>query len=90
MVRVGSGALAAATLAAYASPAGRAWASSSHQPEQLTMAVAWTGTQAAGVPPLLAVYNKDKRFVPSSYILDNDVVLKASDHRPVVTELTFT
>jgi endonuclease/exonuclease/phosphatase family metal-dependent hydrolase len=29
------------------------------------------------------------RFVSSSYILDNEVVLKASDHRPVVTEFTF-
>jgi exonuclease III len=30
-----------------------------------------------------------ERFVSSSYILDNEAVLKASDHRPVVTELTF-
>lgn len=30
-----------------------------------------------------------ERSVSSSYILDNEVALKASDHRPVVTELTF-
>jgi endonuclease/exonuclease/phosphatase family metal-dependent hydrolase len=30
-----------------------------------------------------------ERFVSSSYILDNEVVLQASDHRPVVTEFTF-
>jgi multiple sugar transport system substrate-binding protein len=57
MATFGSAALVATTLTAYAGPAARAWASS--QPEQLTMAIAWTGTQAAGVPPLLAVYNKE-------------------------------
>ncbi|GAA3104664.1 ABC transporter substrate-binding protein [Pseudonocardia yunnanensis] len=28
-------------------------------PEQLTMAIAWTGTQAAGIPPLLKIYNQE-------------------------------
>src|ERR1700685_18070 len=28
-------------------------------PEQLTLAIAWTGTQAAGVPPLLKMYNQE-------------------------------
>ena len=56
---LGSTALLASTLTAYGSLADPAWAASpSKAPEQLTMAIAWTGTQAAGVPPLLAVYNK--------------------------------
>jgi multiple sugar transport system substrate-binding protein len=63
-VKLGSGALLAATLAAYGSPGGQAWASgTSKSPEQLTMAIAWTGTQAAGVPPLLAMYNKENPSV---------------------------
>ncbi len=63
-VKLGSGALLAATLAAYGSPGGQAWASGTPKsPEQLTMAIAWTGTQAAGVPPLLAMYNKENPSV---------------------------
>ena len=31
----------------------------SASPEQLTLAIAWTGTQAAGVPPLIKLYNKE-------------------------------
>jgi multiple sugar transport system substrate-binding protein len=45
-------------LASYGAPGPEAWASST-QPEQLSLAIAWTGTQAAGVPPLLAIYNKE-------------------------------
>jgi multiple sugar transport system substrate-binding protein len=57
---LGSAALLASTLTAYGSVTSPAWASSSGKaPEQLTMAIAWTGTQAAGVPPLLAMYNKE-------------------------------
>ena len=56
---LGSTALLASTLTAYGSLADPAWAANpSKAPEQLTMAIAWTGTQAAGVPPLLAAYNK--------------------------------
>ena len=48
----------AATLAACASaPAGGAGTKAN--PEQLTMAIAWTGMQAATVPPLLKIYNKE-------------------------------
>ena len=62
-VKLGTGALLVATLAAYGTPGGQAWASTSTSPEQLTMAIAWTGTQAAGVPPLLAMYNKENPSV---------------------------
>ncbi len=50
-VLLASAALAAGT-AAVASPAAAA------APEQLTLAIAWTGSQAATMPPLLAIYNK--------------------------------
>ncbi len=58
---LGSAALLASTMAVYGSFANAASASGS--PEQLTMAIAWTGTQAAGVPPLLAMYNKENPSV---------------------------
>jgi multiple sugar transport system substrate-binding protein len=54
-------ALLASTMAVSGGFADAAFASSS--PEQLTMAIAWTGTQAAGVPPLLAIYNKENPTV---------------------------
>jgi multiple sugar transport system substrate-binding protein len=58
---LGSAALLASTMAVYGGFANAAAASGS--PEQLTMAIAWTGTQAAGVPPLLAIYNKENPSV---------------------------
>ncbi|HXW82251.1 MAG TPA: extracellular solute-binding protein [Acidimicrobiales bacterium] len=56
-ITIGSAVLLGATLTASGGLTSSAWASSA--PEQLTMAIAWTGTQAAGVPPLLATYNKE-------------------------------
>jgi multiple sugar transport system substrate-binding protein len=47
-----AGALAGCASSASSSPGTKA------NPEQLTMAIAWTGTQAAGVPPLLQMYNQ--------------------------------
>ena len=62
MVALASGALLTATLTTYAGGNNPTWASG-NSPEQLTMAIAWTGTQAAGVPPLLAMYNKENPSV---------------------------
>lgn len=45
-------------LASYGAQGPGAWASST-PPEQLTLAIARTGTQAAGAPPLLAIYIKE-------------------------------
>jgi multiple sugar transport system substrate-binding protein len=58
---LGAAALLASTMAVSGGFADAAFASGS--PEQLTMAIAWTGTQAAGVPPLLAIYNKENPTV---------------------------
>ena len=62
MVALVSGTLLTATLTTYAGGGNSAWASG-NSPEQLTMAIAWTGTQAAGVPPLLAIYNRENPSV---------------------------
>lgn len=53
---LGSAALLASSLTAFG---GFTNAASASSPEQLTMAIAWTGTQAMTVPPLLAMYNKE-------------------------------
>jgi multiple sugar transport system substrate-binding protein len=50
--------LIAGALAGCSSSASSTAGTKAH-PEQLTMAIAWTGTQAAGVPPLLKIYNKE-------------------------------
>ena len=59
------GALVAATItstAALASaPLGASTASAT--PEQLTLAIAWTGTQVAAVPPLIDRYTREHRSV---------------------------
>lgn len=55
-----------ATAALAATPLGATDASAS--PEQLTLAIAWTGAQAAGVPPLIKVYNKEHPSVHWSVI----------------------
>lgn len=54
---VGSAALLAGALAACSSspPSG---AGTKADPEQLTLAIAWTGAQAATLPPLLKIYNE--------------------------------
>lgn len=40
----------------------------SASPEQLTFDIAWTGTQAAGVPPLIKLYNKEHPSVHWSVV----------------------
>ncbi|WP_433293694.1 extracellular solute-binding protein [Pseudonocardia sp. CA-142604] len=52
------GALLASALAGCSSSPSSGTGTEAH-PEQLTMAIAWTGTQAAGVPPLLKIYNQE-------------------------------
>jgi multiple sugar transport system substrate-binding protein len=63
LVRTGCGAFGALLIGVLAacssSPSSGSGATGTKaDPEQLTMAIAWTGTQAAGVPPLLKIYNQ--------------------------------
>jgi multiple sugar transport system substrate-binding protein len=59
LVVLGLGAALIGTLAACSSSGSSSGAGTKADPEQLTMAIAWTGTQGAGVPPLLKIYNQE-------------------------------
>jgi multiple sugar transport system substrate-binding protein len=53
------GAVLIGSLAGCGSSSPSSAAGTKSNPEQLTLAIAWTGTQAAGVPPLLQIYNQE-------------------------------
>src|ERR1700749_949109 len=58
LATLGCGALLSGTTSGYGGLLTQAHAGSAPA-EQLTLAIAWTGTQAAGVPPLLKIYNQE-------------------------------